>query len=392
MPEHGGRGRYPNSFRRNNYHNYNNYNKNYNNNNKRKSYNARIGGVTSNDFDNFGRKRGRGSKKTISYINNNPNYQSRGGQNNNSNYQNNNNNRDMSTVVCHNCGKTGHYAKTCYSKRKAPIMGGINADYSTSALTISSNNNDNKSNNNNKNTSINSTPPSSNNNNNNNYRGNSNNYRSRGNGKYGRVRMATACMINGDHEPKLIFIKLSNDHTLYEAYPDTGADFEIISKELAEKLNLEIIPPLSSELQFIKLADKSYIKRLGYVIITGELILPESDINQGRPIKFTKKFEVMECEHSFLLGTGFLPVIFQSDEILKYLTPHSSITSPPHIYSLAADPTNDNNNNNNMNISPSPILPIRQYNDNLSITIYNHDHIITPTISLISSSDNQSDE
>ena len=92
-----------------------------------------------------------------------------------------------------------------------------------------------------------------------------------------------------------------------------------------------MIKPGPKDLTHIRLANKSVIPRIGYVSITGTFIFPDEYPYQT-PIRCEKIFEVMPCEHAFLLGTGMLPTLFPQDKIMKYLPSHSSITDKPTIF------------------------------------------------------------
>ena len=132
-----------------------------------------------------------------------------------------------------------------------------------------------------------------------------------------------------------MYFKPEEQSLIYECYPDTGADFEIINQDLVKELGLKIQPPAPNELTHIRLANKSIIPRIGFVMLSGTIIFSGEDNNYRVPMKITKKFEVMPCEHSFLFGTGILPSIFKGDEIMKYLAGPSSITDPPTIYMIS---------------------------------------------------------
>ena len=104
----------------------------------------------------------------------------------------------------------------------------------------------------------------------------------------------------------------------YKLLNDTGASFSAVSKRLAEQHHLHIYPPLLSEPQYIKLAEKdSQVDRLGYVYL---------DVTVGfvggqprEPFRCRQKFEVMNMAYPFILGVDLLPFVFPRDEIMNYL-------------------------------------------------------------------------
>jgi hypothetical protein len=178
------------------------------------------------------------------------------------------------------------------------------------------------------------------------------------------VRFAENNHITGDiptavkdykNERRYIYFKPENQTNIYECFIDTGADFEVISMNTVKELGLTIIPPPNTELTHIRLADKSKVKRIGYVVLNGTLIFPDEEPYQT-PINIQKKFEVMECEHSFILGTGLLPTIFQHDNIMNYVTPHSSITDKPTVYYINGDDNKNNDNNNDRKTTSSSYI------------------------------------
>ena len=137
-----------------------------------------------------------------------------------------------------------------------------------------------------------------------------------------------------------LLVKLSpGDRRLYAGVPDTGAQLSLINDKLAHKLKLTIIPPKREK--FIKLADKSLVKRKGHVK------LPITVLFQGtnrKPIVCVQQFEVFNIESDFLFGTDILPALFPNESFTQFVQPHASITSKP-VMSFGLTSVSDDNNN-----------------------------------------------
>jgi hypothetical protein len=106
---------------------------------------------------------------------------------------------------------------------------------------------------------------------------------------------------------------------------DTGADFSIINKDLVKRLNLKITHVDDDTL--IQLADKSKVKRIGYVTIVLSFI--KHGIKQQEKVRMKKRFEIMDCNQSMILGVDVIPTLFPNDEIKHYIIQPANITTKP---------------------------------------------------------------
>jgi hypothetical protein len=70
------------------------------------------------------------------------------------------------------------------------------------------------------------------------------------------------------------------------------------------------------------------VPRLGHVDIPVQVHFP-LDSKRSVVTLETKRFEVLQMSHDFIIGVEFLRILFPSDELLSFAGPHSSITDSP---------------------------------------------------------------
>jgi hypothetical protein len=106
---------------------------------------------------------------------------------------------------------------------------------------------------------------------------------------------------------------------------DTGADFSIIDKDLVKRLKLQITRVNDGTL--IQLADKSKVKRIGYVTMVLSFI--KHGVKQQEKVRMKKRFEIMDCNQSMILGVDVIPTLFPNDEIKHYIIQPAKIATQP---------------------------------------------------------------
>ena len=82
-----------------------------------------------------------------------------------------------------------------------------------------------------------------------------------------------------------------------------------------DRLNLKITPVTDGTL--IQLADKSKVKRIGFVTIIITFI--KHGLKQHEQVKMKKRFEVMNCMQPMILGVDIIPTLLPNDEIKHYI-------------------------------------------------------------------------
>ena len=185
----------------------------------------------------------------------------------------------LSEVVCFKCGKKGHKANQCRQGTRTANLETVSGDYLPLPLSASCVT---------RNTA--------------------------------RQLLVTSCALPGPAFSRIL--------------PDSGAQFSSISKKLADKYMLQIKPPAASEPTQLNGATSAMsVPRLGYVEIPVQVHFPLDSKRQAVSLD-TKKFEVLEIKHDFILGIEVLRFLFPDDQLLAFAGPHSCITDAPSAASL----------------------------------------------------------
>ena len=144
----------------------------------------------------------------------------------------------------------------------------------------------------------------------------------------GRV-MSARCVTDDNYMGIVVTGAWSDKAVHTNNLADSGSSFSGISRELAQKYKIPIIPPAAGEIQWLHGAtEEMKSKRLGHVVLPVTLHFPTP--TGSATVSLTKKFEVMDMDLDFLFGREVNRVIFPNDIINGLGGPHSSITDEPH--------------------------------------------------------------
>ena len=94
------------------------------------------------------------------------------------------------------------------------------------------------------------------------------------------------------------------------------------------------------------MADKSKVRRKGYVIVPLTVLFPGTS---RKPVVLRQQFEILNIAPNFIFGTDILPSLFKNDEFTQYMVPHASITSAPTVLLSEISDENDMLVENNLN-------------------------------------------
>lgn len=150
------------------------------------------------------------------------------------------------------------------------------------------------------------------------------------------------------HKRKSMVVKIAAAKKVFGVLPDSGADISIIRADLVRDYKLHVFPPKGPK--FIRLADKSKVKRKGFVLLAITVMFPDTD---RQPVVLRQQFEVLNIEPNFIFGTDILPTLFHSDEFTQYMPLHSNISSEPTI--MLCDDNIDEESSSNMTLAEMSI-------------------------------------